>query len=106
MKAVTRYWYSDPGHSWLKVKYSELEKLGIQCDISSFSYRNGDTIFLEEDCDAGKYIVAMNKADKALYFKSGSHSNRMSRVRNYASYYFNMPMGTLIAGDSMKKENV
>lgn len=96
MKTVTRYWYSDPGHSWLKVKYSELEKLGIQATISSFSYRNGDTIFLEEDSDAGKYIVAMNKAGKALYFKNGSHSNSSSRIRNYARYYFNIPMGKLI----------
>ncbi len=88
MKNVTRYWYSDPAHSWLKIKYSELEKLGIQCEISSFSYRNGDDVYLEEDCDAPKYINAMNKVGKALYFKTGSDSNRSSRVRNYDSYYF------------------
>jgi hypothetical protein len=97
MKTVTRYWYSDPGHSWLKVKYSELEKLGIQCQISSFSYRNGDDVYLEEDCDAGKYIVAMNKAGKALNFKTRSYTTPSSRVRTYDPYCFTLSMGELIA---------
>ena len=104
MKSITREWYTDASHGWLKVKYSELEKLGIQCEISSFSYRNGDDVYLEEDCDALKYINAVNKDGGAVYFRSGHDAPRESPVRNFASYYFNMSMGKLIDGDSMDKQ--
>lgn len=107
MSSRVRYWYTDASHGWLKVKYSELEKLGIQAKIGPYSYRNGDDVFLEEDFDAMTYINAMNKKGIALYFRSGSNANdRPSRVRNYTPYFFTVtiPKGKLIAGDSMDKQ--
>ena len=44
--------HSDPGHGWLAVKLSEIKMLGIETDISEFSYIKGKTAYLEEDCDA------------------------------------------------------
>ena len=106
MRTITREWYSDPGHSWLKVKYSELEELGIQCEISSFSYRNGDDVYLEEDCDAIKYLNAVNKNGGAIYFRLGHDALIESPVRKFNSYFFTVeiPKGELIAGDSMDKQ--
>jgi len=89
MKKIIREWYSDPAHSWLKVKYSELEELGIQCKISPFSYRNGEDVYLEEDCDAPMYITAVNKIlGHAVYFGEDEYENVSSHVRNFDPYYF------------------
>jgi len=106
MKEIIREWYTDPSHGWLKVKYSELEELGIQCEISSFSYRNGDDVYLEEDCDAMKYLNAVNKNGGAIYFRTGHDALRSSPVRNFDSYFFTVeiPKGQLIDGDSLDKE--
>ena len=43
--------HEDPGHSWLEVSKRLLDELGITEKISSYSYRYGDTFYLEEDCD-------------------------------------------------------
>jgi len=107
MKNIIREWYSDPAHSWLKVKYSELVELGIQSKISPFSYRDGDDVYLEEDCDAPMYITAVNKIlGHAVYFREAEHSNLSSHVRNFDSYFFTVeiPKGELIDGDSLDKE--
>jgi hypothetical protein len=51
---------SDPSHAWLKVKLAELKELGIDRQISSYSYvdRNREWVYLEEDCDAEVFIRA------------------------------------------------
>lgn len=44
---------SDPGHGWLEVTTEDIADVGLALeDFSSFSYRRGNTCFLEEDCDA------------------------------------------------------
>lgn len=50
--------HSDPGHAWLAVKENDLYKLGIRDKITEFSFQNGKTVYLEEDCDAGTFIQA------------------------------------------------
>lgn len=102
MKTITREWYSDPAHSWLKVKYAELVELGIHEEISSYSYRNGDDVYLEEDCDALKYINAVNKDGGAVYFRLGHDALRESPVRKFDCYCYDMPAGKLI--DSWTRE--
>lgn len=56
--------YSDPGHAWLEVEVSELQRLGIHRAVSSFSYMNrrADLAYLEEDADAPLFIEAYCKA--------------------------------------------
>jgi len=54
---MTQYtYYQDPGHGWLKVTISEIERLMIE--VSSYSYVRGDHAFLEEDCDMSKFLAA------------------------------------------------
>lgn len=48
----------DPGHAWLKVPRSHLNKLGISGDITPYSYMSGNTIYLEEDLDWSTYMNA------------------------------------------------
>jgi hypothetical protein len=56
MKNKTYIFHSDPGHGWLAVKKSELTELQIYGQITQYSYMKGDTVYLEEDCDAYTFI--------------------------------------------------
>ena len=51
--------YSDPSHGWLAVPIDYLLDVDINAEqISMYSYIKGKTVYLEEDCDAGKFIAA------------------------------------------------
>ena len=47
--------YYDPGHAWLEVPKTLIKELGITNKISSFSYENGENVYLEEDCDLATF---------------------------------------------------
>jgi len=59
--ALSYTWISDSGHAWLEVSIDEINILGIAEEISEYSYINGETVYLEEDCDAGLFIEALKK---------------------------------------------
>lgn len=89
VELLTPQWFSDPAHEWLRVSYREIKMLGIQKDISPYSFRRGDKVFLEGDCDAGIYINARMKAGKPL--KKGElapevHTNGDAVCRRYRQY--------------------
>ena len=56
---TTLTFYTDPGHGWLHVQMEDIKTLGIEGDISKYSYRKDDDVYLEEDCDAPKFIKAL-----------------------------------------------
>lgn len=78
--------FMDPGHGWVKVPKTLLKQLGIESKISSYSYQQGEYAYLEEDCDAGEFIVAYKKKFADLPKFNERVSNKSSRVRNYESY--------------------
>lgn len=54
--------YTDPGHGWLQVQRDDLVAIGLsEQDFTSCSYKtkHGETLYLEEDCDAPKFIEAL-----------------------------------------------
>ena len=65
MKNETVYtFHSDPCHGWVEVTLADLNQVGLSLrDISGFSYRKGNRLFLEEDCDYGRFY----EAHKATY---------------------------------------
>jgi hypothetical protein len=53
----------DAGHGWLKVHIYDAADVGLYADdFSAYSYRNGEHLYLEEDCDAGRFLAAWDKA--------------------------------------------
>lgn len=50
--------HSDAGHGWLAVKNSLVRELGLATEISAYSYMQGQSSYLEEDCDMGRFIRA------------------------------------------------
>jgi len=53
----------DPGHGWLEVPQPEIAALNIEDKISAFSYisEDGQTVYLEEDCDLSIFLIAMRQ---------------------------------------------
>ena len=85
--------YSDPGHGWLAVRMNLIYALGIQDQISGYSYRTGDTAYLEEDGDLSTFARAMeargfpfaeiNKNIQYKHLESSSEGNYIRRMRSY-----------------------
>ena len=74
------------GHGWLEVPMTEIKNLGLTQKISAYSYRKGDSAFLEEDCDMSLFIKAMNATGQEFNFNE-VHTNYDSQVRNYSRFY-------------------
>mgnify|MGYP003143014551 CR=1 FL=1 len=77
--------YTDPGHGWLQVPRRMLTELGIDGDVTSFSYEGGDYVYLEEDCDAGTFVRAyQDKHGKRPEFVE--IHKEVTPIRNYQQY--------------------
>lgn len=78
----TFVFYEDPGHAWMKVSRAELKKLGLEEKISSYSYQRGDSVYLEEDCDASLFLKALRDTGAEIKIKE-QFTNRCSKIRGY-----------------------
>jgi len=85
MNIKTYTFISDIGHGWLKVPYADLIKLGIHKEISGYSYYRKGMAYLEEDCDAYRFVEAAKKEGVRIQF-SNLTVNRESKIRTYDSY--------------------
>lgn len=80
--------HTDPGHGWLEVSVSELRSLGIADKITHYSYlsRDGNTAYLEEDCDLTTFALAKGwKPDGTAPIRE-ANSNHDSFIRSLPSY--------------------
>jgi len=78
----------DPGHGWLAVRHDDLAALGLSAvDFTACSHIDERNIYLEEDCDAGKFIDAYKakhgRAPDILERHSNSDSFIRRRPRNF-----------------------
>ncbi len=61
---MTLTFHEDPGHAWLEVGLADLRDVGLSyVDFSGYSYVQAEgrrlvRMYLEEDCDAPKFINA------------------------------------------------
>lgn len=82
----------DGGHAWFRVSFSDLKALGIHKAISSSSYKKGDEVWLEEDCDIVPYLQALfgaNISDHPDYpnWKAGIREESV----NYPAHVRSLP---------------
>jgi hypothetical protein len=80
--------YCDPGHSWLGVSFRYLRELGLIEQISNFSYYKGGTAYLEEDCDAPKFLKAFEQKYGYKPVIREFTRNSDSPIRRYNPYTF------------------
>ena len=78
--------YSDPGHAWLRVPIMTLVRLEIAGKISPYSYWRKGYAYLEEDCDAGLLIKALQDKGYKPKFRERVTRDKRSRIRNYENY--------------------
>ncbi len=77
--------YSDPGHGWLAVSYFDVLAVGLDTkDFSDCSYVKGNTLFLEEDLDAGVFLNAWKKLGFTYKINETNEPNRDSFIRRYS----------------------
>jgi len=74
--------HEDPSHAWLEVSRSELNRLGILDQITSFSYQRGDAAFLEEDRDATTFAAAKQAVGEWPIDTIPAYLNRDHWIRN------------------------
>ena len=75
----------DPAHAWLSVPRKDLKTLGIEHEISEFSFQRGKRVYLEEDQDATIYMSRARDAGWKVKFVE-SFSDRRSWVRSLERY--------------------
>ena len=88
-KVNTYKFHTDPGHGWLEVPFAMVYMLGIGDKLTSYSYmkQNCQTFYLEEDCDAYRFIRAYEaKFGVKPNMVRGSYANGQSFVRNLSRY--------------------
>jgi hypothetical protein len=78
--------HTDPAHGWLAVKLNEIKELGIEDEISTCSYQDGDNVFLEEDSDAPKFAQAYFMKTKQLIDRTYHHIDDHHWIRKFGSY--------------------
>jgi len=77
--------YADPGHGWLRVPLKRLGELGIENDISPYSYVKGGYAYLEEDRDARIFTDALEGLGVKVNLRDHT-ANRDSAIRRYEPY--------------------
>ena len=85
MAVMKKVFHSDSGHGWLAVKLNELKMLGIQADISDYSFVKGKTAYLEEDVDAMKFINAAKAKGITVELKNSPPRDN-SPIRYFKRY--------------------
>ncbi len=84
VKVISCVYHTDPGHGWLAVKGSLLAELGIEREITSFSFMRGETVYLEEDGDMSAFLDACHAKGYRVEFRDSYRDT--SPVRNYPPY--------------------
>ena len=86
IKTMTFTFHADPGHGWLEVPFQMLQLLGIDGEITPYSYRRGATCYLEEDQDAGTFLKAVQNHDGPLVEFEERNYNEDSFIRMMPRY--------------------
>lgn len=77
--------YEDPGHAWLAAPLKLIVALGIEKQISNYSYVDGPTVYLEEDCDAPRLLDALSSVglDVGVYSNSENGDSFIRELDHY-----------------------
>ena len=77
---------TDPGHGWLLVTTGQLEELDMTPGhFTSFSYRHGDVLALEEDLDMVTFLTRYEKVFGETPLIRVRHLDHDAPVRSWPS---------------------
>lgn len=84
MNKLQLIYHTDPGHGWLECNKGLLKDLGIEKEISGYSYENARKAYLEEDDDAGVLLDALKA--KGIEYDIVRIYKENTPIRDYNSY--------------------
>lgn len=76
---LTLNYIQDPGHGWVGAPLDQVRDLGLA--PTPYSYQDGATVWLEEDCDAPAYLRALTRAGIA-YRLAETHTRGDAWIRS------------------------
>lgn len=104
VKSIKLQWYSDPSHAWLKIRRRDADELGILGKVSHYSYQSkaGNTLYLEEDCDAPLVLDALRDSTYILpQYLNDKYSRTPSKVRTLAPFFHHETVEVYRHGESL-----
>lgn len=86
---MTFNFHTDPGHGWVEVPLNLLDSVIEREKISGYSYKDESYAYLEEDCDAARFINAFEAAHGTTppCVFTTVHTNGESFVRSLPSIH-------------------
>ena len=87
MKTLTFDVYNDPGHGWIKVSFARLIRIigpDWRSAFTPFSFERGCHAYLEEDCDAARFVKACQAIGIEPRWRM-HYAESESRIRDYPS---------------------
>ena len=76
---------TDPGHGWLLVTTGQLAEVDLTPDaFSRYSYRQGDVLALEEDCDMAVFLNAYESKRKETPLVRARHLDHDAPMRSWS----------------------
>jgi hypothetical protein len=84
-KTIKLVLHSDSQHGWVEVDRKLLTRLKIADQISQYSYQLDSKVFLEEDCDANRLIMALQNQGKTVKLVELNHGIS-ANIRRYQRY--------------------
>ena len=70
-KIISLDFICDPGHGWIKIP----KNLVFGLEFSKYSYQDKKYYYLEEDCDASKYLDLIHGAGVKTEYNEIIHDN-------------------------------
>ena len=80
--------FEDPAHGWIEAPIKLLKALGIEKEISNFSYTDPEAglVYLEEDCDAPRLEKALLGLGLQVYVDHYLDEEEDSFIRSLDHY--------------------
>ena len=85
MNKIKLKFYSDPGHGWVAVKRKIVYDMDLAGKISPYSYQRGNTVYLEEDCDASLLVEALRERGIEIALEENI-TDKTSPIRSYERF--------------------
>lgn len=85
-KTLKLKFYTDPGHGWIAVKRKLVDQYMADDAVTCYSYMKGQTVYLEEDYDAPRFLEAVKKAGFVVQIDHRPSAPNYSPIRRYEHF--------------------
>ena len=89
-RLLSRTFYSDSGHGWLRIPKADLKQFSLEQEITKYSYISQNFIYLEEDSDLTTYLLAVCKEGYTVDIIE-EYQDGYSTIRNFNHYECSTP---------------